>query len=167
MPAPGIMQSEFIINGSFGELYDQDGSYIANIQRIEWSIRHQRRDVMRAGTRATAYKAMTTMGEGTIGIVKTNSYWDQIVSELMRTQRQLQRQLQLRVKLDDPEALGVEEYRLMGVKLWEINGGFNVNDVIEQNIPFTFERFEPITWIRTDANAMLASLHAARYVPLD
>lgn len=161
---PNVMQSEFAINGSYGELMTEDGEAVSEIQRVEATIRHNRRDLMRAGTRGMAYKLMTTQGEGTLGMIKVTSQWLQIVSEVYRDENTLQRVLALKVKLADPESLGVEEYRLTGVKLWEVPFGFNVNDIIEQAIPFTFEGFEPISWITGDATV---SQHASRYQPLD
>lgn len=164
MAAPGVMQSEFVLNGSFGELYTDDGEFVSECQRIEFSIRSNRRDIMRAGTRQMAYKLMTIQGDGTIGLLKVTSRFLQIVSEPMRNDRQIQRILSLRVKIDDPEALGVEEYRLTKVKLWEVNGGFNVNDVIEEAVPFTFENIEPISWITGDP---MVSQQSSRYQALD
>lgn len=163
MPAPGTMQSEFAINGSFGEVYTQDGDYLAEVQRVEATIRVGRRDIMVAGSRKTRYKAMNVMGEGQLATIKVTSRFDEIVSEMIRSDRQLQRILTLRVKVDDPEALGVEEYRLAKVKLWELSIGFNVNDIIEQTIPFTFEEYEPVQWIRGNS---LVSQHASRYQAL-
>lgn len=163
MAAPGVMQSEFVVNGSFGELY-ADGEFVAPVQRIEANIRSNRRDIMRAGTRQMAYKLMTIQGDGTIGLLKVTSDFLKIVSEPMRSERQIQRIMSLRIKIDDPEALGIEEYRLTKVKLWEINLGFNVNDVIEEAIPFTFESIEPISWIAGDP---FQSQQAARYQALD
>lgn len=167
MPAPGVLQSEYAINGSFGELYDENGDFIAQCQRVEFGLRINRRDINRAGSRAMAYKAMTVGMEGNINALKVSSYFLQIVSEMVRSPRQLQRQLMLRVKIDDPEAIGPEEYRLKKVKIWEVNGGWSVNDILEENIPFTFEDFEPISWIDSNPQALLASQHAARYTSLD
>lgn len=143
IPAPGVLQPEFTVNGSFGQLFAPVGEYLAEAQRIEYTVRINRRDIPRAGTRITAYKAMTVQGEGTMGLLKTSSKFLQIVSEIMRGgNSQIQKQFSLKVRLDDPEAMGAEVVRLTGVKLWEINAGFNVNDIIEENMPFTFEGME-------------------------
>ncbi|MEK0326735.1 MAG: phage tail tube protein, partial [Nitrosopumilus sp.] len=126
-----------------GQLFAPVGEYLAECQRIEYTVRINRRDIPRAGTRITAYKAMTTQGEGTFGLLKTSSKFMRIVSEMMRGgNNQIQRVFSMKVRLDDPEAMGAEVIRLTGVKLWEINGGYNVNDIIEENIPFTFEGME-------------------------
>ncbi|HLN61745.1 MAG TPA: phage tail tube protein, partial [Symbiobacteriaceae bacterium] len=46
------------------------------------------------------------------------------------------------VQLSDPESLGVERVALKGVKFWEIEFGFQLDSVLEEEIPFTFENFE-------------------------
>lgn len=50
----------------------------------------------------------------------------------------------LQVTLDDPEQYNgeSESITLQNVKLWSINGGFSVGDMLEQNIDFTFELFD-------------------------
>ncbi len=105
-PATGVLQPEFTVNGSFGQLFAPVGEYLAECQRIEYTVRINRRDIPRAGTRITAYKAMTTQGEGTFGLLKTSSKFMRIVSEMMRGgNSQVQRVFSMKVRLDDPEAL--------------------------------------------------------------
>jgi hypothetical protein len=43
------------------------------------------------------------------------------------------------VNLDDPEAIGAEQIRVVGVKFSEINFGWRVNEIVEESVPFTFE----------------------------
>lgn len=138
--APGVLQPEFTINGSWGQLFAPVGEYLAEAQRIECMVRINRRDIPRAGTRVVGYKAMTVMGEGTMGLLKTSSKFLQIISELMRGDiNQQQRIMSLKIRLDDPEAMGAEVVRLTGVKFWEIPFGFNINDIQEESMPFTFD----------------------------
>ncbi len=142
-PAPGILQPEYAINGTFGQLFLPEGEYLAECQRIEATVRINRRDIPRAGTRKMGFKAMTVQGEGTTVFLKVSSKFLTIISELMRGDpTQLQRVMSMRIRLDDPEAMGAEVLRLTGVKLWEINFGFNVNDIIEETVPFTFDNME-------------------------
>jgi hypothetical protein len=166
MPSdPNILQGEFAINGSFGTLEVVGGRSIAEIQRFEGTLDVGRRDIMRAGSRGQTYKAMTVTGTGSMNMLKVTTEFFDLVSELIRGgSRQLQRQLTLKVTVDDPEALGVEQYRVWPVKLWNIGFGFAVNEIIEQAIPFTFEEIE---FIRKIAGDPTASLHASRYVALD
>lgn len=148
--APRILQPENVINGSFGTLYDENGDAIVECQRIEAVIRINRRDLNRSGTRQMGYKSMTVGGEGTIGTVKTTSKWQEIVSEMMRFERAPQKIFKLTIDLNDPEALAREYYDLLKVRLWEATLGFNVNDVMEENIPFTFEGYYPQSHIVGD-----------------
>lgn len=141
--APGTLQPEYAINGSWGQLFAPDGEYLAETQSVEATIRINRRDIPLAGTRRTGYKAMTVQGDGTVRLLKVSSKFLKIVSELMRgpdTQQQFV--TSMRIRLDDPEAMGAEVLRLQGVRFWEINIGFNVNDILEESIPFTFDNFE-------------------------
>lgn len=156
-PAPGVMQPEYAINGSWGQLFAPVGEYMAEAQRIEGMVRINRRDIPRAGTRRIGYKAMTTSGEGTMGFLKTSSKFLLIVSELMRGDNlQQQRVFSLKIRLDDPEAMGAEVIRLTGVKIWEIPFGFNINDILEETLPFTFDSMvieEAITGTVWDASS--------------
>lgn len=161
---PEVMQGEFAINGSNAELFTADNEKITEVQRLEGSIRINRRDIPRAGTRSIAFKAMTVTGEGSMTYVKVTSRWLREISELFRSETQIQRRYNFRYRLDDPEALGVEEVRLINVRFWEVPFGFNVNDIIEESIPFTFDRMEILQAIEGDPTI---SQFSTRYTPLD
>lgn len=152
-----ILQTEYAINGSFGELLTGDGEWLTEVQSVQATIRIGRRDIMRAGTRSVGYKPMTVSGEGTIGLMKVTSKFLQVVSEMMRGgNQQMQKITTLTIRLNDPEALGVEQVRLTKVRFWEVNFGFGVDEIIEESIPFTFENIEGVSWITgnpSDPNA--------------
>ena len=164
MPRDGkVLQTEYVLNGSFGELYvedptgndlfpDTDG-FVAECQSIQATIRGDRRDIKRSGTRQVGYKLMTIMGEGTIGTVKSTSRWQQLMTEILGSDDKKQRILKMIVHIDDPEALKNERFALLGVRVWEAPLGFNVNDVIEENITFNFEGYQAISHI--DGNDLL------------
>lgn len=133
------MVPEYTINGSFGEVWDESGNWLANVQEVTFRIAIDRRDVMRSGTRRMGYKAMGTTGEGTIRGFKVTSLFLERVAVMMRSDSARQFVGQLLVKLDDPEALGAERVLLKGVKFWEYSGGWQVNEIVEEEIPFTFE----------------------------
>ena len=169
--AGDILQTQYAINGSFGRLYvssfeagtdvsnlderygsGQNQGFIAEVQRVEGMMRINRRDIMRAGTRQTGYKAMTVMGEGTIGNIKSTSRWQSFVAQAMQSganDRSAIRQpiFNLRVEIDDPEAIQKEEFVLERVRIWEAPIGFNVTDILEENVPFTFEGYREIQHI--------------------
>lgn len=144
------LQPERTINGSFGEVRDQDGLWLANVQEINYRIVIDRRDIQRSGTRRMGYKAMGTSGEGTMRGFKVTSMFLERVGAVMRDDGARQFVGQLMVKLADPEALGVERVLLKGVKFWEFSGGFQVGELVEEEIPFTFEDIDYPSVIRGD-----------------
>lgn len=148
MPS-GTMRSEFAINGTYGTLI-VNGVTISEIQRVEGSIRINRRDLNVAGHLGQRYKMMTHSGEGSMSYVKVTSRWLKEISRPFRESGQTPGIFTLRYLLDDPEALGNEEVVLGGVRFWEVPFGFNVNDIIEESISFTFESMRIIQEITGD-----------------
>ncbi len=133
---------EVTINGTFGELYDETGNYLATVHRVDARIMVERQEVRVPGQRAAGFKMKGTSGEGTITQFKVTSAMLAKVGTPFFAPRQRQFVGELLYKLDDPEALGAEWIRMKRVKLWEINIGYNVNELVEESIPFTFESFE-------------------------
>ena len=152
---------EHTINGSFGEVRDENGEWITNAQELSFRVTIDRQEIQMSGTRRTGYKATRTAGEGTLRQFKVTTAFIKRVSELMRDDRQLQFVGQLMVKLDDPDSLGTERVLLKNVKFWEINGGWRVGEIIEEEIPFTFEDIEFPDEIVGDP-----SVNQNRYTPL-
>jgi hypothetical protein len=161
MAAQQGMIPEHTINGSFGEVRDENGDWLVNVQEVTFRITIDRQEIMMSGTRRKGYKATSTAGEGTLRQFKVTTAFIKRVSELMRDDRQLQFVGQLMVKLDDPDSLGTERVLLKGVKFWEINGGWRVGEIIEEEIPFTFEDIDFPDEITGDP-----SVNQNRYAPL-
>jgi len=151
MPNVGRLAGSRSINGTFGVLQDSDGVVYAEVQAIEATVRIDRRDIKIAGSRNTAYKAMGTSAEGNFRIIKVNSRMEQFITEMFSDPTKLQKQFSLKYTLADPEALGVEEVRLIRVKFWETMLGFAVDQIEERTFPFTFEDIEWIRAITGDA----------------
>lgn len=151
MPAtPGLIP-EVTINGTFGELRIADtNEWLVNVQEVDARARIDRTDVRVAGQRGLGYKAMGVSGEGTLRMYKVTSRFLKSVTSLMQDNRGRMEIFNLIIKLDDPEALGVERIRLGRVKFWEINFGYNVNALTEESIPFTFEVFDLMDEITGD-----------------
>lgn len=152
------MVPERTINGSFGELRDHNGQWMTNVQQVDFRIAIERRDLNLSGTRRTGYKAMGITGEGTIRQFKVTSEWLRRISEPMRSDTAPVFVGQLVSKLDDPESLGAERVLLKQCKFWEISGGWQVNELVEEEIPFTFEDMRLLDRITGDPNSPLASI---------
>jgi hypothetical protein len=132
------LAAERTINGSYGKLY-LGAQWLANIQRVEARITVERREVKVAGTRHTGYKGMNVTGEGTMTGLKVTDFWLKLISRYMRDPSSFIVPLTLRTTLADPENGGVEELELIHCRFWEIPFGFQVNELIEEAITFTFE----------------------------
>ena len=58
------------------------------------------------------------------------------------------------MKIDDPEALGIERWQLDGCRIWRLPIGFNIGDeLLEREYPLTWENERPLTAFRTKAGA--------------
>lgn len=135
---PGLIP-EVTINGQFGELRDELGIWLTNVQQVDGRIMNERQEIRPAGQRGVGYKLKGVTGDGTIRQFKVTSQFLERISRVMRSPRSGLFVGELILKLDDVEALGVERIRLARVKMWEINFGWTVNEIVEESIPFTFE----------------------------
>lgn len=133
-----FLNPERVINGSFGELLDENGIWLANCQGISFSVNNERKSWKAIGSRRTAYKLTGTFGEGTIDFLKVNSENMVRIAATMWDQSIALPQGVLVVFLDDPESSGIETIVLQGVKMWIVNGGWKVNEFIQESVQFTF-----------------------------
>lgn len=143
------MNPEFTINGDYGSLYDTDGNFVSSVQEVQGRIRINREEIMRSGTRITGYKAMGVTGEGSIRRFKVTSEWISLFKNPFDDGDPVAVG-QMIVKLADPASLGTERLLLKSVKFWEIDFGWRVGQLVEENIDFTFEGFDPLDELTGD-----------------
>lgn len=124
--------------------------WLANVSQVDAKITVDRLEVRRSGTRKTGYKRGAISGDGTITGYKVTSKFVTAMAGEMQDETNPPAPLVLDIVLDDPESLGVERLRLKFVKLWELPIGFNVGDIVEEAIPFTFEDIEVLEEITGD-----------------
>lgn len=153
---PPSMISEVTINGTFGELYDENGTFLSNVQQVDARLTIERQEVRVAGQRGVGYKMKGVSGEGTITQFKVTSAFLALVAGTFNAPRTKMKVGELRYVLDDPEALGVEEVRLKRVKFWEVPFGYQNNELVEEAIPFTFEGIEVVRGISGDPSVVPA-----------
>lgn len=149
MPQQPTMTPEYTILGSFGELYIND-EFMTNIQEVSAQITIDRQDIMLAGSRRVGYKYTSVTGEGSMRGYRVTSLMARRIANVMRDDRARQWSGTIRVKLNDPEIIQVtagtpqyEEIELTGCKWWGVNLGWAVNQIIEEDTPFTFQN---IVW---------------------
>jgi hypothetical protein len=137
------MTPEYTILGSFGELYIND-EFMTNIQDVSAQITIDRQDIMLAGSRKVGYKYTSVHGEGSMRGYRVTSLMARRIANVMQNERARQWSATIRIKLNDPEIMQYnqqdqyEEVELSGCKWWGINLGWSVNQIIEEDTPFTF-----------------------------
>lgn len=127
-------------------------TFLANVHEVQGKFTTNKVEIRRSGTRRMAYKRGMITGDGTITEFKVTSEFLQKFVDEFHDELTPPSDVMLDVILDDPEALGTEVLRLSGVKLWEIDFGWKVGDLVDEAIPFTFEDAElvsPITGTMT------------------
>jgi len=157
------MVPQYAINGSLGEVRDENGKWIANAQEVTGKIVIDKKEIMMSGSRSVGYKAGAVRGDGTLRMLKVTSEWILKVSEIMRDPAQPQFIGQLLYKLEDPDSLGVERVLLKNVQFWEVGFGWKLDELVEDEIPFTFTDIEFLDVI--DPNADFVT-YVNKYKPL-
>jgi hypothetical protein len=127
-----------VINGSFGELYDENGTWMAEAQDIKFKVANETKKWKGIGSRRTADKLIGTSGTGTIKQFHVNS---ELLSKVARSMGQQIADMfvgNLVITLDDPEQSSIETVTLYDVKFLDWEGGFTTNDLVMENITFSF-----------------------------
>jgi len=146
MPNPGQLTPEYTILGSFGELYDENDHFMSHIQEVSAQITIDRQDIMMSGSRRVGYKYTAVTGEGTMRGFRVTSRMARLIANVMVDDRSPQYVGKITIKLNDPEIIGgqYERVELIGCKWWGVNLGWAVNQIIEEDTPFTFQK---INWL--------------------
>lgn len=149
---PGQLTPEYTILGSFGELYDESNNFLSHIQEVSAQITIDRQDIMMSGSRKVGYKYTSVHGEGTMRGFRVTSLMAQRIANVMTHERTPQYVGQITMKLNDPEIMNgqQESITLQRCKWWGINLGWAVNQIIEEDTPFTFQN---IVWNSAIAGA--------------
>lgn len=146
-----ILDASKVINGNFGQVFDQDGNWLTNITGCEATIEIGLEEIKLAGTRWLGNKVTTLKGAGSL-----NGYL--VTSEFIEKAMQVMDDVsspfvtELVVKLDDPESFGAYRVRLKNVtfdKIPLIN--YEVGSIVEQELTFVFSGAEILDKIRPAA----------------
>lgn len=158
---PHDAEGLFRFSGMYGEVY-RDGVKRGEVSECSGAVDIGRIDVPVPGSDKTAYKDGRKTREGTIRFQKIDSSWEyEVWQRVGRTlqQRRADRDagvfnlgfFDLQLRLDDPDALGVEAIALYNVKVWRMPIGFSQGDeLIERELPITWEAEQPISMFTAD-----------------
>lgn len=143
-----------IMDGSTGEVRI-NGKWQADVTDVTGTVRQERRTVNMSGRRRASYKGGQVSGEGTLRFQKVDDRWEkdffQHTSLSLKEQRELKKQgllksraFPLLIVVDDPEAYGASYLKLGGVIVWEMPVGYSLTELIERELPITWETEEPV-----------------------
>lgn len=136
-----------VISGNYGYVYDETGTWLANVTAFEASIEITKEDVPRAGTRKLGKKTTATDGSGSLTAHKVSSYFVQKVLAAAEDNSPPY-VTELNVKLEDPENGGVERWRIKGVQFDNVPIiSFEVGSLVEEEFNFTFDSAELVSAI--------------------
>jgi hypothetical protein len=137
------------VDGQWGEVWHQ-GVYQGDILEITGRIAIERREIPRAGTNNVAFRRGRVSREGSFRVGKVDSRFEKFILDMAGISVQQRRAARdqavdlfpetwFMVRIDDPDSWGAEELQLLGVRFWEIPIGFTMGDLLEREIPFTWE----------------------------
>jgi hypothetical protein len=114
------------------------------------------------GSTKQGYKPGRESRTGTFRFQKIDSRWERQMFQFLTYSLEARRAARdagqptlrpftLNIRLDDPDALGTEEWALQGCLIWRLPLGFNItDDIIDRELEFTWETETPVeTFIRT------------------
>jgi len=137
------MEPERIINGSFGELWE-DGVHQQNVESVTAEVNIEKKDVRISGSRWVHKKVVGLSGTGTISGFKVTSAMIQ-KHAWAQGSRGVPTKTELISKLDDPEAFGHERVRLKNVSFDKVVlANWKLGELVTEEIPFTFTEYEPL-----------------------
>lgn len=131
-----------VINGTFGEVFDADGTWLTNITKCEAVVDKGKEEILRSGTRWVGHKTTTLTGTGTISGFKVTSDFIEKAGQI-KDDRRGEYVTEIITKLDDPESFGAERIRIKNVQFDTIPlANFEVGSIVEEELPFTFADYE-------------------------
>lgn len=144
------IDAERRMDGMYGEAY-RDGRFLADVIEVSGTISIDRRELPITGSVNTHYKRGRVSREGTLRYQQVDSRWLREFMDftsLSLSQRRAMRDagqaptapFNILLAVDDPEAFGAEQLMIYNVIMWNHSIGFSINDLLEREIPITWER---------------------------
>ena len=142
-------------SGMWGAAY-RDGRLLMEVTEVTGQLTRNRIDVPLVGRDSTGHKKGRVTRDGSLVIQKIDSKWEiEIWQGIVTTidarraardaNQPISTAFSLQVEYDDPDALGMEVWRLNHVQLWDVPIGFNIgDDLVNRQFTMTWESEEPI-----------------------
>lgn len=145
------LDAKRVINGNYGQLFDEDGNWLSNVTSVEANIEIGMEEIKLAGTRWLGNKTTTLKGSGSINGYLVTSEWIEKMAQVTDDVSSPY-VTELVVKLDDPESFGAYRVRLKNVTFDRIPViNYEVGSIVEQEYTFVFSGYEIMDKIRATA----------------
>lgn len=139
------MKTSQVINGSYGEVW-VDGSEVASVTAVEAVIEIDYEDINRPRKLSTGKKMIGWEGSGSLSFYHISSFLIKLLGDNLREGKQTQ--VDIIVKVDDPDALGAERISLKNVVFEDITlANWEAKSIGEREAPFFFEDWQPLDLI--------------------
>lgn len=133
-----------VISGTQGEIWI-DGKYMAEVTAFNAEVKLVKEEVNQVKTMFKQYKITGCEGTGNVKMNHVSSYFINLMADNIRNARQTV--VTIRVKLDDPDAVGREEVIIRDATFDKLTlMDWEAKKLTEDDYDFTFTDFEvPVT----------------------
>ena len=133
-----------VMSGTQGEVWI-DGKYIAEVTAFKAEIKLIKEEVNQVKTMSKQYKVTGWEGTGNVKMNHVSSYFINLMADNIRNARQTV--ATIRVKLDDPDAVGREEVIIRDATFDKLTlMDWEAKKLTEDDYDFTFTDYEmPVT----------------------
>ena len=137
-------EAQRVMSGTQGEIWI-DGKYMAEVTAFQAEIKLVKEEVNQVKTMSKQYKVTGWEGTGNVKMNHVSSYFINLMADNIRNARQTV--VTIRVKLDDPDAVGREEVIIRDATFDKLTlMDWEAKKLTEDDYDFTFTDFEvPVT----------------------
>jgi hypothetical protein len=158
---------ERAIDGNWGQIF-MNGHVQADLKGITGTVAIAQQALPRSGSNTQVYRRGRITRSGSVSLLKVDSRFESWMLKYANMTAQEMREargkgepvfqdLELLVKLADPESWGSEELMLFGIKFWELPIGFTQNTMLERDLPMTWNTEHLVEGIARPGNLYGAS----------
>lgn len=145
-----MLDSSRVINGSYGQVFDENGTWLTNIFKFSADVELNLQEIKRAGDRWTQHKLVSLKGSGSIEGYLVTSELIEKIGRVGDTRGKMFTG-ELIAKLEDPESYGAYRVRLKNVMFDKIPLiQFDVGEIVNQELSFVFAGYQFLDTIKSN-----------------
>ncbi|WP_433958538.1 phage tail tube protein [Cytobacillus horneckiae] len=130
------MDANQVINGTYGHVYDENGSEQSTTQEFEAVVEFEKEEVRLPGQFMAGHKVMGGSGSGSMMFLKVDSRLQRKIAENPTAKYNYIGQLK------DPTSKGEEKVLLIGVSFDSVPlAGHSIGELVEVELDFTFDNY--------------------------